>query len=341
SSHGGELEQLTSIGVESSDRQRGGDSLDPFMLSPDETRLLFKHDAPAHPPELYVKTIGATDARKLTETVSAEFLAHDWIAPEIVEVPSSHAGRPIYTRVYTPRDYDPAKQYPGVVFVHGAGYLHNVHKGWSSYFREFMFNNILARHGYVVIDMDYRASAGYGRDWRTAIYRQMGHPELEDLLDGVAWMVENRNVDPERVGIYGGSYGGFMAFMALFRAPDAFAAGAALRPVTDWMHYNHPYTANILNTPLVDPMAYEKSSPIEFAAGYANDPMLIAHGMQDDNVFFKDSVRLVQRLIELEKENYSIAPYPLDPHGFVHPASWLDEYRRIFKLFEEELQPAD
>ena len=337
-SRGGDIEQLTSIGVEPANRQRAGDWLPPFMLSPDETRLLFKHDEPTRPPELFVQAIGSKDARPLTQTASEAFLSYDWISPEIVEVPSSHVDAPIYTRVYMPPDYDASKRYPGVVFVHGAGYLHNVHNGWSSYFREFMFHNILARHGYVVIDMDYRASAGYGRDWRTAIYRQMGHPELEDLLDGVDWMVKNRNVDPERVGVYGGSYGGFMAFMALFRAPDAFAAGAALRPVTDWAHYNHEYTANILNTPLVDPMAYEKSSPIEFAPGYANTPMLIAHGMQDDNVFFKDSVRLVMRLMELEKENYTIAPYPLDAHGFTHPASWLDEYRRIFKLFEENVK---
>jgi len=338
STKGGELQQITTAGVEPADRQRSGDNLEPFVLSPDETRLLFKHDAPALPPELYVQTVGADDARQLTHTASKEFLSYDWMEPEMIEVRSKHVDEPIHARVYTPKDYDPSKKYPGVVFVHGAGYLHNVHKGWSVYFREFMFHNLLASHGYVVIDMDYRGSAGYGRDWRTAIYRQMGHPELEDLLDGVNWMAENRSVDPERVGIYGGSYGGFMAFMALFRAPDAFAAGAALRPVTDWMHYNHPYTANILNTPLVDPMAYEKSSPIEFAAQYKNVPMLIAHGMQDDNVFFKDSVRLVQRLMELEKENYEIAPYPLDPHGFVHPKSWLDEYRRIFKLFEENLK---
>ncbi len=335
---GGDIEQLTTIGVEPASRQRAGDWLDPFALSPDETRLLFKHDAPAHPPELYVQTIGAKDARRLTNTVSKEFLAHDWIAPEIIEVPSSHVDAPIYTRVYTPKDFDPSKQYPGVVFVHGAGYLHNVHKGWSSYFREFMFNNLLARHGYVVIDMDYRASAGYGRDWRTAIYRQMGHPELEDLLDGVNWMVKNRSVDPKRVGIYGGSYGGFMTLMALFRAPESFAAGAALRSVTDWAHYNHEYTANILNTPLVDPLAYERSSPIEFAEQYANTPLILFHGMQDDNVFYKDDVRLAQRLLELEKENWWTAMYPLDPHGFVHADSWLDEYRRIFALFEEELK---
>ncbi|MCG8434300.1 MAG: prolyl oligopeptidase family serine peptidase, partial [Gammaproteobacteria bacterium] len=142
----------------------------------------------------------------------------------------------------------------------------------------------------------------------------------------------------DRVGVYGGSYGGFMTFMALFRAPGTFAAGASLRPVTDWASYNHPYTSNILNTPLIDPLAYERSSPIEYAEQYDNTPMLIAHGMQDDNVFFQDTVRLVQRLIELKKENYETAMYPLDPHGFVYPASWLDEYRRIFKLFETHVK---
>src|SRR6185437_11858235 len=100
------------------------------------------------------------------------------------------------------------------------------------------------------------ASQGYGRDWRTAIYENMGHPELEDLLDGVSWIVKNRDVDPKRVGVYGGSYGGFMTLMAMFRAPDTFAVGAAIRPVSDWAHYNHEYTSDILNTPEIDPVAY-------------------------------------------------------------------------------------
>jgi dipeptidyl aminopeptidase/acylaminoacyl peptidase len=107
--------------------------------------------------------------------------------------------------------------------------------------------------------------------------------------------------DPTRVGVYGGSYGGFMTFMAMFNAADTFAAGASLRPVTDWAHYNHFYTANILNTPEVDPEAYRRSSPIEFV-DKLQGALLISHGMLDDNVFYKDSVRLVQRLIDLEKE---------------------------------------
>ena len=138
------------------------------------------------------------------------------------------------------------------------------------------------------------------------------------------------------MGVYGGSYGGFLTMMALFKRPGLFACGAALRPVTDWAHYNHPYTSNILNTPDIDPEAYRVSSPIEHAAGLAR-PLLICAPMQDDNVLFADTVRLAQRLIELEKEDWEVAIYPVEPHGFRQPSSWLDEYRRIFKLFETHL----
>jgi len=326
----GELAALTALGGESE-----------FALSPDESRLLLRHSTALRPPELWLQDARpGAPARRLTETVSPEFAAVDWSAPEFVAVPSTHGARPIHSRLYAPPDWASGPARPAVLFVHGAGYLQNAHDGWSYYFREFMFHTLLVRRGYVVLDMDYRASAGYGRAWRTSIYRQMGWPELEDLADGVAWLAANRNVDPARVGVYGGSYGGFLTLMALFREPDLFAAGAALRPVTDWAHYNHPYTSNILNTPEVDPEAYEKSSPIEFAAGLAR-PLLICHGMVDDNVVFQDTVRLVQRLIELEKtEHFETALYPLEPHGFREPSSWLDEYTRILELFETEVRAA-
>ena len=112
-----------------------------------------------------------------------------------------------------------------------------------------MFNQYLASKGYVVLDMDYRGSAGYGRDWRTAIYRWMGGRDLADEVDGSKYLTKNYGIDPERIGMYGGSYGGFMTLMALFTEPKYFGAGAALRPVTDWAHYNHGYTARILNFP--------------------------------------------------------------------------------------------
>jgi dipeptidyl aminopeptidase/acylaminoacyl peptidase len=222
------------------------------------------------------------------------------------------------------------------MFVHGAGYQQNVHARYPTYFREQMFNNLLVDAGYVVLDLDYRGSEGYGRGWRTAIYRDMGHPELDDYLDGLDWAVANKHADRAHAGIYGGSYGGFMTLMALFREPGVFKAGAALRPVTDWSQYNHEYTSNILNTPELDPEAYKTSSPIEYANGL-QDHLLIAHGMIDDNVFFRDSVVLTQKLIELRKKDWTLAPYPLERHGFVHADSWYDEYRRIRELFADAL----
>ncbi|WP_287816847.1 prolyl oligopeptidase family serine peptidase, partial [Idiomarina sp.] len=316
------------------------DGMTAFELSPEDDELLLTHSTPLMPPELYHKSVNASGtAERLTHTVSEKFLSIDWTAPELVGVDSSHVDEPIYTRIYKPEGFDEnrAEEYPAVVFIHGAGYLQNAHMGWSGYFREFMFHSLLNKHGYVVADLDYRGSKGYGRDWRTAIYRQMGTPEVEDLVDVASYLESDLNVDGDKLGTYGGSYGGFLTFMALFNEPGLFEAGSALRPVTDWAHYNTGYTSNILNLPQDDAIAYRRSSPIYFAEGL-EDALLINSPMIDDNVFFQDSVRLVQRLIELKKEDWETAIYPVEPHGFRQPESWLNEYRRIFKLFEENLK---
>jgi dipeptidyl aminopeptidase/acylaminoacyl peptidase len=244
-------------------------------------------------------------------------------------------GTKVYARLYQSAKPDSAK--PAVIFVHGAGYLQNAHYWWSTYFREYMFHNFLADNGYTVLDIDYTGSAGYGRDFRTGIYRHMGGKDLTDQVDGAKLLVEKYGVNPKNIGIYGGSYGGFITLMALFTEPDVFAAGAGLRSVTDWAHYNHGYTANILNEPFNDEKAYQISSPINFAAGLKGR-LLMCHGMLDLNVHFQDVVRLSQKLIELKKDNWELAVFPIEDHGFVEPTSWRDEYSRIYKLFEEELK---
>jgi dipeptidyl aminopeptidase/acylaminoacyl peptidase len=325
-SGGGPLQRVTQLaGVEH------------FVLQESGRQLLVVHSSAYVPTQIsIVNADGSGKPRALSDTRTAEYKAMTWIAPEIVQVPSTHGGGVIYGKLYRDPSAAAAGTRPGVLFVHGAGYLQDVHLHYPYYFREQMFNNLLAHRGYAVLDLDYRASQGYGRDWRTAIYRQMGHPELEDMLDGKQWLAAHAGVDAKRVGVYGGSYGGFMTLMALFRAPGEFAAGAALRPVTDWMQYEHQYTSEILNEPQIDPIAYEQSSPIEFAAGL-KDSLLICHGVIDDNVLFEDSMRLYQRLIELHKDDFSMSPYPLDRHGFSNADSWLDEYKRILRLFEATL----
>ncbi len=322
----GVLHELTTLG-----------GVESFALSPDGHKLLVRYSAAYLPPQ--VATVPATGgaATVLTDTRSAEFKAREWIQPQIVPVPSTHGADPVWAKLYRPAKLEENKKYPVVMFVHGAGYLQNVSQRYPIYFREQMFHNLLVQKGYIVLDMDYRASEGYGRNWRTAIYRQMGHPELEDYLDGLNWMAAKQQGDTQNVGIYGGSYGGFMTLIAMLRAPDQFKSGAALRPVTDWTTYNHEYTANILNTPDLDPEAYKTSSPIEYADQLRGN-LLIAHGMIDDNVFFQDSVRMAQRLIELKKDHWELAPYPMERHGFVQPESWYDEYRRIYQLFEKTLK---
>ena len=313
------------------------DGVEDFSLSPDGRQLLLRWSASWTPPQLAVVPLEGGQARVLTDTRSAAFKARQWTPAQVVQVPSQHGAGTVWGKFYGPRDYEPGRRYPIVMFVHGAGYLQNVHARWPTYFREQMFHHLLVEQGYVVLDLDYRGSEGYGRHWRTAIYRQMGHPELEDYLDGLAWLAANHQGDRDHAGIYGGSYGGFMTFMALFRSPGTFKAGAALRPVVDWTQYNHEYTSNILNTPELDPEAYLRSSPIEYAEGL-QDHLLIAHGMIDDNVFYRDSVVLAQRLIELRKDNWELASYPLERHGYVRPDSWFDQYRRIHKLFERTLR---
>ncbi|RMH88116.1 S9 family peptidase [Lysobacter pythonis] len=323
---GGDVREVTAL-----------DSVENFALSPDGAKLLLRWSSSYTPPQLAVIGSDGAGLRKLTDTRSAEYRAIDFVQPEFVRVPSKHGAGDIWGKFYGPETMRPGKRYPVVMFVHGAGYLQNVEAGYPNYFREQMFHHLLVRQGYIVLDLDYRASAGYGRDWRTAIYRWMGKPELEDYLDGIDWLVANKQGDRDRVGIYGGSYGGFMSFMALFKSPGTFKAGAALRPVADWSQYNHAYTSNILNTPELDPEAYKRSSPIEFADAL-QDHLLISHGMIDDNVFYKDSVMLAQRLIELGKDKWEVASYPLERHAFKHPASWQDQYRRIFELFERTLK---
>ncbi len=245
-------------------------------------------------------------------------------------------GVKVPARLFKPANFK--KGGPAVVFVHGAGYLQNVDRWWStSYYHEYMFDHILMERGFLVIDVDYRGSSGYGRDWRTAIYEHMGGKDLDDITDAAKYVVAQHGVDPKKIGLFGGSYGGFITLMAMFTQADTFSAGAALRPVSDWALYNHGYTGEILNTPQADPEAYRRSSPIYFANGLKG-ALLICHGMVDSNVEFEDTVRLVQRLIELRKENWDLAVYPVENHGFVQPTSWADEYKRILALFEKNLK---
>jgi dipeptidyl aminopeptidase/acylaminoacyl peptidase len=304
------------------------------VVSPDETKLIVRHSTHNKPWELYIAdNEPGSVLQRITYSNTSEFSSYNWRVPDVITFKAAD-GTDVYARVYLPADS--VKNGAGVIFVHGAGYLQNAHHFWSDYYREYMFHNLLTDKGYTVMDIDYRASDGYGRDFRTGIYRHMGGLDLSDQLDGKKYMVEKLGVDTDRVGIYGGSYGGFITLMALLTKPGTFKAGAALRSVTDWAHYNHGYTSNILNFPETDSTAYKRSSPIYFAENL-QDRLIMLHGMVDDNVQFQDVVRLSQRFIEKGIKGWELAVYPVESHGFKETSSWVDEYSRILQLFEETL----
>ena len=321
---GGNLSKITSM--------TGGHEA---ALSPNEAQLAYRFSSSNKPWELFLQENKFNvKSEQITQSAGEVFKNYPWREAKIINF-KARDGQEIFARIYEPDRK--LKNKRAVVFVHGAGYLQNAHKWWSQYFREYMFHNLLTDLGYTVLDIDYRASAGYGRNIRTGIYRFMGGKDLDDNLDGAKLLVDKYGIDAKKIGIYGGSYGGFITLMAMFNSPNTFKAGAALRPVTDWAAYNQGYTANILNEPAQDSTAYRKSSPIYYANGLTGN-LLICHGVLDVNVHYQDAVRLSQRLIELKKENWELASYPMEDHGFVEPTSWMDEYRRILKLFEEKLR---
>jgi dipeptidyl aminopeptidase/acylaminoacyl peptidase len=303
-------------------------------LSPDEKSLLVRYSFKNKPWELFmVSNKKGSALEQITYSTTKEFESYNWRTPDVITF-KAQDGTPVNARLYKPNTEKSNRA--AVIFVHGAGYLQNAHNYWSTYHREYMFHNMLTDLGYTVLDIDYRGSDGYGRDFRTGIYRFMGGKDLSDQIDGKKFLVQNCGVDENRVGIYGGSYGGFITLMAMLTAPKEFTSGAGLRSVTDWAHYNHGYTGNILNFPETDPDAYKKSSPIYFANNLEGN-LLMLHGMVDDNVEYKDIVRLSQRFIELGKKKWSLASFPVESHGFKETYSWVDEYTRILDLFNSTL----
>ena len=275
--------------------------------------------------------------RQLTRTIPAEFSEIAWVKPEFVHFQSKDK-KSIPAMIFKPAGFDSTKKYPVVVFAHGAGYLQNVFRGWSYYFREYMFHHRLTQRGYVVFEVEYRGSAGLGRDFRTDVYMHLGGKDLQDELDGLEYLKRLGYIDAGRVGIYGGSYGGFMALMGLLRS-DAYACGAALRAVTSWENYyrhNPWYTEARLGKPEDNPEAYRISSPITFADSLKH-PLLILHGMTDDNVFFQDATQLIVKLQKAGKK-FELMVYPDEAHSFNEPESWLDEYSRIEDFFDRHLK---
>ncbi|MCK6445010.1 MAG: prolyl oligopeptidase family serine peptidase [Planctomycetes bacterium] len=312
--------------------------LSAVTLADDGSRALFRHHTLGAPAELWsVALREGAQAVQLSRTAPRRYVERRRVLPEVVTATSRDGSR-VWSHVYLPRSTSltrPDRRRPCVVFIHGAGYLQNVTDSLTEYEPNFAFHGRLAERGYVVVDVDYRGSAGYGQRFRGDVHKRLGELELEDIHAVLDLLARRGVIARDRVGCYGGSYGGFLVLMALFKEPSRWKCGAALRSVTDWRSYHPSYTQPRLGRPSEDEEAYRRSSPIDLAEGLA-DPLLLLHGMQDSNVFVQDTVRLMERLIDLGKE-FDAMLYPSQDHAFTDGRHWVDEYRRIERLMARHL----
>jgi len=281
------------------------------------------------------------DGHRVTTSPLSEFQSLPWPATRYVTFPSKIDGKPVAAKIMLPTGYKPddkkLKPFPAIVYVHGAGIATSVLQQWGSYNElRYVYNTYLANKGYVVLDLDYRGSTGYGRDWRSDVYLHLGGKDLEDVLGAVDYLKTLGNIDTNRLGIWGVSYGGFMTNMAMFLAPGTFKAGSSWAAVNDWENYNAGYTGQRLNSPASNPEAYRRSSPIHFS-NQLRDRLLIIHGMVDNNVLFQDAVQLTEKLVQ-EGKAFDHMFYPQESHGFIRDQTWIDALRRTTELFDRYLK---
>lgn len=236
-----------------------------------------------------------------------------------------------------PADFDPARKYPAVVYLYGGpGVGQQVRKVWPVDGRLMGMKQILARHGYVVFTIDNRGSPNRGKAFEDVLYRNMGDYEVRDQLLGLEWLKSQPFVDADKVGIFGWSYGGYMTLMLLTKSPDSYKAGISGAPVTNWRLYDTHYTERYMGDPNDGDGKYEISSPITYAKNLS-DPMLLVHGMADDNVFFDNTVQMIDALQESARP-FEMMTYPGKRHRIVGEAENTHLWNMYLEFFDRNLK---
>ncbi|HET7845537.1 MAG TPA: S9 family peptidase, partial [Xanthomonadales bacterium] len=291
---------------------------------PPQVRLHRAHDGS----ELAVLEANAVDADHpwfpyRDETLPAEF-----------GTITGPGGDTLHWRAIKPKGFDATKKNPVLVRVYGGPHVQLVQRWWDA--RWGLFDRWLAQQGYVVFSLDNRGSARRGKAFEDAIFHRMGTVEVDDQLAGVDWLARQPWVDAKRIGIFGWSYGGYMTLRTIEAAPGRFAAAVAGAPVTDWALYDTHYTERYMGTPANNAAGYEGGSVLA-AADRIADPLLLIHGMADDNVLFTNSTKLMT-LLQSRGQPFQLMTYPGEKHGVATPAMRAHNYGNIAVFLAERLQ---
>ena len=247
----------------------------------------------------------------------------------------AHDGQDLYYSMIKPSNFDPAKRYPVFLMVYGGPHSQQVTRGWGNMFKQYM-----AQQGFVVFTLDNRGSSRRERKFTDVIYGELGKHEVEDQLTGIDWLAKQSFVDPKRVGVFGWSYGGFMTLRLLEAGSDKIAMGVSVAPVTDWSLYDTHYTEQFVGaTPKSNPKAYEQSGVFAHLDGLKS-PLLLIHGMADDNVLFTNSTRLIDALVN-RNVKFELMTYPGAKHGISSRAGQRHVYGMIEGFFKKNLGGTD
>jgi dipeptidyl aminopeptidase/acylaminoacyl peptidase len=306
-----------------------------IRVNHDGSKLIYLYSEILSPDELYFSDL--KNEFRITNSISEKFSSVYWTRPEIISYANKEDGETVYANLY--RAENSKGKTPLIMFAHGAGYMQNVTNGFPSYIDNLMAINFFIRNGYTVLDVDYRGSSGYGKKFRNKTYRNLGYWEISDYLSGIDHLDNLGFIDKSKAGIYGGSYGGFIALKAAFEYENFFTSAVAMRAVSDWKYYYRSYyfyTVARLDDYAVNKIIYDNLSPVH-NAGELKIPLFILHGMEDDNVLFQDFVMLTDKLLK-EGKDFEMMIYPKERHNFRFRANWKDSYKRIFDFFERTLK---
>jgi dipeptidyl-peptidase-4 len=316
-----------------------GDGWNNVTMSTDARRFLLDFSAPAQPPQV---SLHEASGERLAWLVENRLDSHHpyapyldrHVLPEFGTIPAAD-GTPLYYQLFKPVGLEPGKRYPAVVMVYGGPTAQTVQRRWGER-RGSQTAQLFTQRGYVVFALDNRGSGARGQKFTEALYRRLGGVEVEDQLNGVAWLKSQPFVDPARVGVYGWSYGGYMTLMLLGQSPGTFKAGVAGAPVTDCRLYDTHYTERYLGTPAENPEGYRLSNVLTYA-GAIRDRLLIIHGMADDNVLFKNTTLLIPALVA-SGQPFELVPYPGSKHAaLTFRDTGIHGWKTILDFFDRNL----
>ncbi len=299
------------------------------------TRALVTRSNPSQPSQTYLadttgKRLAWVEENALNASHPYAPYLDSHVKPAFGSI-ASPDGSKLYYRMLAPK-LEPGKRYPVFFYVYGGPHGQQVTDAW---YGALPLHQALVDRGWIVFTIDNRGTNRRGTRFESAVYRDMGDAEVKDQLAGVEWLKRQPFVDPGKIAVMGWSYGGYMTLKLLEKAPGVFAAGAAVAPVTKWELYDTAYTERYLGNPAADPKPYQTSDALDDAVNI-RDPLLLVHGMSDDNVVFQNSTELYARL-QHAKRPFEMMAYPGATHAIAGEGPQTHVWTTIVRFLDDKV----